>query len=76
MELEQPYGLKFVKGRDGGTYIDAIAPGGAADKTGLFTVGDKVIATRYHFPYLCSVNLAHYDHQRLTYLFIRACLEI
>ncbi|XP_022958629.1 protein MET1, chloroplastic [Cucurbita moschata] len=45
VELEQPYGLKFVKGRDGGTYIDAIAPGGAADKTGLFTVGDKVIAT-------------------------------
>ncbi|XP_022153815.1 protein MET1, chloroplastic [Momordica charantia] len=45
VELEQPYGLKFAKGRDGGTYIDAIAPGGSADKTGLFTVGDKVIAT-------------------------------
>lgn len=47
VELVQPYGLKFRKGRDGGTYIDAIAPGGSADKTGLFTVGDKVIATRY-----------------------------
>ena len=47
MELEQPYGLKFAKGRDGGTYIDAIAPGGFADKTGLFTVGDKVLATRF-----------------------------
>ncbi|XP_021891126.1 protein MET1, chloroplastic [Carica papaya] len=45
VELEQPYGLKFFKGRDGGTYIDAILPGGAADKTGLFTVGDKVLAT-------------------------------
>ncbi|KAG8371766.1 hypothetical protein BUALT_Bualt13G0122400 [Buddleja alternifolia] len=45
VELLQPYGLRFVKGRDGGTYIDAIAPGGNADKTGLFTVGDKVIAT-------------------------------
>ncbi|XP_038902944.1 protein MET1, chloroplastic [Benincasa hispida] len=45
VELQQPYGLKFAKGRDGGTYIDAIAPGGFADKTGLFTVGDKVIAT-------------------------------
>lgn len=45
VELIQPYGIKFTKGRDGGTYIDAIAPGGAADKTGLFTVGDKVIAT-------------------------------
>ncbi|KAL9252223.1 MET1, chloroplastic-like protein [Drosera capensis] len=45
VELEQPYGLKFAKGRDGGTYIDAIAPGLSADKTGLFTVGDKVIAT-------------------------------
>lgn len=43
--MEQPYGLKFFKGRDGGTYIDAILPGGAADKTGLFTVGDKVLAT-------------------------------
>uniref|UniRef100_A0A5B7BB90 PDZ domain-containing protein n=1 Tax=Davidia involucrata TaxID=16924 RepID=A0A5B7BB90_DAVIN len=45
VELEQPYGLKFTKGRDGGTYIDAIAPGGSADKTGMFTVGDKVLAT-------------------------------
>ncbi|XP_015878812.1 protein MET1, chloroplastic [Ziziphus jujuba] len=45
VELVQPYGLRFAKGRDGGTYIDAIAPGGAADKTGLFTVGDKVLAT-------------------------------
>ncbi|KAJ9183165.1 hypothetical protein P3X46_007067 [Hevea brasiliensis] len=45
VELVQPYGLRFAKGRDGGTYIDAIAPGGDADKTGLFTVGDKVIAT-------------------------------
>ncbi|KAM7502850.1 hypothetical protein LguiB_001754 [Lonicera macranthoides] len=45
VELDQPYGLKFVKGRDGGTYIDAIAPGGSADKTGKFTVGDKVLAT-------------------------------
>ncbi|KAF8398594.1 hypothetical protein HHK36_017525 [Tetracentron sinense] len=45
VELDQPYGLKFAKGRDGGTYIDAIALGGSADKTGLFTVGDKVLAT-------------------------------
>lgn len=47
VELDQPYGLRFRKGRDGGTYIDAIAPGGSADKTGLFTVGDKVLATRF-----------------------------
>lgn len=46
VEVEQPYGLKFRKGRDGGTYIDAILPGGFADKTGKFTVGDRVIATR------------------------------
>ncbi|GAU18743.1 hypothetical protein TSUD_80320 [Trifolium subterraneum] len=46
VEIDQPYGLKFVKGRDGGTYIDAIAPGGSADKAGVFTVGDKVLATR------------------------------
>ncbi|KAL2343181.1 hypothetical protein Fmac_004466 [Flemingia macrophylla] len=45
VELEQPLGLKFAKGRDGGTYIDAIAPGGSADKAGVFTVGDKVLAT-------------------------------
>uniref|UniRef100_A0A2N9H8D4 Uncharacterized protein n=1 Tax=Fagus sylvatica TaxID=28930 RepID=A0A2N9H8D4_FAGSY len=45
VELVQPYGLKFIKGRDGGTYIDAIAQGGSADKTGVFTVGDKVLAT-------------------------------
>ncbi|KAL9407445.1 hypothetical protein Peur_004417 [Populus x canadensis] len=34
--------LKFAKGRDGATYIDAIAPGGSADKTGKFSVGDKI----------------------------------
>ncbi|KAK7369220.1 hypothetical protein VNO80_11255 [Phaseolus coccineus] len=45
VEIEQPFGIKFAKGRDGGTYIDAIAPGGSADKAGVFTVGDKVIAT-------------------------------
>lgn len=47
VEIEQPYGLKFVKGRDGGTYIDAIGAGGSADKTGMFAVGDKVLATRF-----------------------------
>lgn len=45
VEIDKPYGLKFIKGRDGSTYIDAILPGGAADKTGVFSVGDKVIAT-------------------------------
>lgn len=45
VEIIQPYGLKFAKGRDGATYIDAIAPGGFADRTGKFTVGDKVLAT-------------------------------
>jgi len=44
--IEKPYGLKFSKGRDGGTYVEAILPGAAADKTGQFTVGDKVLATR------------------------------
>ncbi|KAJ1287911.1 hypothetical protein BS78_02G047000 [Paspalum vaginatum] len=43
--IEKPYGLKFSKGRDGGTYIQAIFPGGAAERTGQFTVGDKVLAT-------------------------------
>ncbi|ONK56811.1 uncharacterized protein A4U43_C10F13250 [Asparagus officinalis] len=41
VEIEKPYGLKFAKGRDGSTYIDAIFPGGAADKAGVFSVGDK-----------------------------------
>ncbi|PQM33091.1 uncharacterized protein Pyn_04696 [Prunus yedoensis var. nudiflora] len=45
VEVVQPYGLKFAKGRDGGTYIDAIAAGGSADKSGKFSVGDKVLAT-------------------------------
>jgi hypothetical protein len=52
VELVQPYGLKFIKGRDGGTYIDAIAQGGSADKTGVFTVGDKVLATRFSLLFL------------------------
>jgi hypothetical protein len=46
VELEKPWGLRFYKGSDGGTYIDAIAPGGSADMTGKFTPGDKVLATR------------------------------
>lgn len=54
VELVQPYGLKFAKGRDGGTYIDAIAPGGNADKTKMFTVGDRVLATRFVFPLFSS----------------------
>lgn len=45
VEIEKPYGLKFAKGRDGGTYIDAIFPGGSADKAGVFSVGDRVIST-------------------------------
>lgn len=36
VEVEQPYGLKFRKGRDGWTYIDAILPG-----------EDRVIAKRF-----------------------------
>lgn len=51
--IEKPYGLKFAKGRDGGPYIDAIFPGGSADEAGVFSVGDKVIATRYG----CNVTL-------------------
>ncbi|KAK3124541.1 hypothetical protein QOZ80_7BG0588100 [Eleusine coracana subsp. coracana] len=43
--IEKPYGIKFSKGRDGGTYVEAILPGAAADRTGQFTVGDKVLAT-------------------------------
>ncbi|XP_057550415.1 protein MET1, chloroplastic [Amaranthus tricolor] len=49
VEIERPFGLKFAKGRDGAVYIDAIAPGLSADKTGKFTVGDKVIATSAMF---------------------------
>lgn len=45
--IEKPYGLRFTKGRDGRTYIDAIAPGSSADRAGVFSVGDRVIATRF-----------------------------
>ncbi|KAG8100592.1 hypothetical protein GUJ93_ZPchr0013g37691 [Zizania palustris] len=45
VEILKPYGLKFSKGRDGGTYIEAILPGASADQTGKFSVGDKVLAT-------------------------------
>eukprot|EP00850_Spirogloea_muscicola_P020325 SM000212S06918 [mRNA] locus=s212:132647:135750:- [translate_table: standard] len=45
VELEKPLGIKFYKGSDGGTYVDGLAPGLSADRTGLFTPGDKVLAT-------------------------------
>ena len=57
VELDKPYGLKFAKGRDGGTYIDSILPGGAADKAGVFSVGDKVIATRFDCKFLRNLLL-------------------
>ncbi|KAG6549198.1 hypothetical protein Mapa_009184 [Marchantia paleacea] len=45
VELEKPYGLRFYKGGDGGTYIDQIFPGSNADLTKMFTPGDRVIST-------------------------------
>ena len=57
VEIDKPYGLKFAKGRDGGTYIDSILPGGAADKAGVFSVGDKVIATRFDCKFLRNLLL-------------------
>lgn len=70
VELVQPYGLKFVKGRNGGTYIDAIAPGGSADSTGLFTVGDKVVATRFLVLFI-SINLLSII---IIFRYIASCL--
>jgi hypothetical protein len=49
VEILKPYGLKFTKGQDGGTYIEAIFPGSSAEQTGKFTPGDKVLATRSVF---------------------------
>ena len=49
VELEKPWGLRFYKGADGGTYIDAIAPGSSADMTNVFTPGDKVLETSAMF---------------------------
>lgn len=71
VELVQPYGLKFAKGRDGGTYIDAIAPGGSADKTEMFTVGDKVLATRF-----CFSSLAISIHSFKSYKWFKNCLKL
>ena len=46
VEYVQLYGVKFWKGRDDGICIDAIGADGSADKSGMLTVGDKVLATR------------------------------
>lgn len=56
VEILKPYGLKFAKGRDGGTYIEAILPGAAADQTGKFEVGDKVLATRSVHRFLHTIH--------------------
>lgn len=45
VELDKPYGLRFYKGTDGSTYVDALAPGQSAERSGMFTVGDKVLET-------------------------------
>lgn len=65
VEIDQPYGIKFVKGRDGGTYIDAIAPGGSADKAGVFNVGDKVLATRF----VSTLHLIFLFYNGILFLF-------
>ncbi|KAI5384738.1 hypothetical protein KIW84_071659 [Lathyrus oleraceus] len=56
-KIDQPYELKFVKGRDGGTYIDDIAPGGSADKAGMFNVSDQVFTTRFEDGVECFVRV-------------------
>eukprot|EP00245_Coleochaete_scutata_P014410 TRINITY_DN6133_c0_g2_i1.p1 TRINITY_DN6133_c0_g2~~TRINITY_DN6133_c0_g2_i1.p1 ORF type:complete len:331 (-),score=69.22 TRINITY_DN6133_c0_g2_i1:26-1018(-) len=48
VELERPFGIRFCKGGDGGTYIDAVSQGSLAEKLGV-TPGDKVLATSAAF---------------------------
>lgn len=43
VELQKPYGVKFYKGDDGATYVDAVAEGYPAEQ--VIAVGDKVLET-------------------------------
>lgn len=45
VELQKPYGLRFYKGDDGATYVEAIAENSPAQLGGLITEGDKVLET-------------------------------
>ncbi|KAL5232006.1 hypothetical protein ABZP36_030782 [Zizania latifolia] len=45
VEILKPYGLKFSKGHDGGTYIEAILPGTSTNQTGKLSIDDKVLTT-------------------------------
>eukprot|EP00271_Cylindrocystis_brebissonii_P012982 TRINITY_DN32515_c0_g1_i1.p1 TRINITY_DN32515_c0_g1~~TRINITY_DN32515_c0_g1_i1.p1 ORF type:complete len:376 (+),score=55.06 TRINITY_DN32515_c0_g1_i1:132-1130(+) len=45
VELEKPLGIKFYKGEDGATYVDAMVPGQSAASSGLITEGDKILET-------------------------------
>ena len=62
MEILKPYGLKFTKGQDGGTYIEAIFPGSSAEQTGKFTPGDKVLATRSVLFTVTPANPQQFSH--------------
>ena len=90
VELDRPYGIKFYKGEDGGTYVDALAAGQAAYRSGVIQEGDKVIATRYvllRHGYRCfgmevSCQLVTHipedvpSHRCLSNLWIRPCSAV
>jgi len=45
VELKKPLGVYLANDANGNIFVEEIVPGGAADKCGLISVGDRLIAT-------------------------------
>ncbi|KNA11330.1 hypothetical protein SOVF_136150 [Spinacia oleracea] len=71
VEIDQPFGLKFAKGRDGATYIDAIAPGYSADKTGKFIIATSAVFGTEIWPAAEYGRTMYTIRQRIGPLFMK-----
>ena len=45
MELKKPLGMFLANDKNGNIFVEELVPGGAAEQSGLISVGDRLIAT-------------------------------
>ena len=45
VELKKPLGMFLEEDKNGNIFVDELVPGGAAEKSGIIGVGDRLIAT-------------------------------
>ena len=45
VELKKPLGMFLANDKNGNIFVEELVPGGAAEQSGLISVGDRLIAT-------------------------------